>query len=273
LKTKYEEDNYANNHTSVWGSYFKDGKWGYRCCHSLMKNTYCVGKKGYANDIETFTRMPASKQIKPKPAEAMKIPEKPEITEIVAKEENKKRKKKESESESSSSSSSAEEESEHELEEKEKEEVINEDDTERQQEMEEEMKKEKEKRAKKEHQRKVKREKRKRQKDRNREKREKDGKDGKRKRKRKESVSSSSSSSDSDVDLKKKKYDPELRAAIKKVMKEQKEGKVMKQMDDRERAYHSQYETPKAPTAVELEAYNLTRIHASDPMASLMSNK
>lgn len=96
---------YHNNHTSVWGSYWKDGQWGYRCCHSLMKNTYCVGAKGYANELETYTRMPPSKQIKPKPAEALKVPEKPEITDIVEKEENKKRNKKESESESSSSSS------------------------------------------------------------------------------------------------------------------------------------------------------------------------
>jgi pre-mRNA-processing factor SLU7 len=31
------------NHKSVWGSYWKDGKWGYACCHALLKNAYCGG--------------------------------------------------------------------------------------------------------------------------------------------------------------------------------------------------------------------------------------
>ncbi|ORY04997.1 hypothetical protein K493DRAFT_275392 [Basidiobolus meristosporus CBS 931.73] len=41
-KSKYEEDVYINNHTSVWGSYWEDGNWGYKCCHSFIKNSYCV---------------------------------------------------------------------------------------------------------------------------------------------------------------------------------------------------------------------------------------
>lgn len=52
-KTKYEEDVYINNHTSVWGSYFNKNKWawGYACCHSLVKNSYCVGEaKREVND-------------------------------------------------------------------------------------------------------------------------------------------------------------------------------------------------------------------------------
>ncbi|CAM9024661.1 unnamed protein product [Wickerhamomyces anomalus] len=40
-KSKYPEDVYHNNHTSVWGSYYSDGKWGYGCCKSLYKNSYC----------------------------------------------------------------------------------------------------------------------------------------------------------------------------------------------------------------------------------------
>lgn len=39
----YEEDVYINNHSSVWGSYWSDGQWGYRCCHSMIKNSYCTG--------------------------------------------------------------------------------------------------------------------------------------------------------------------------------------------------------------------------------------
>lgn len=41
----YEEDVYHNNHTTVWGSYWLDGHWGYKCCKSLIKNSYCIGLK------------------------------------------------------------------------------------------------------------------------------------------------------------------------------------------------------------------------------------
>lgn len=37
FRSKYEEDVLINNHTSVWGSYWKDGQWGYKCCHSFIK--------------------------------------------------------------------------------------------------------------------------------------------------------------------------------------------------------------------------------------------
>lgn len=49
-KTKYEEDVFINNHTEVWGSYFSRSRmcWGFACCHSLTKNSYCTGVKGKA---------------------------------------------------------------------------------------------------------------------------------------------------------------------------------------------------------------------------------
>lgn len=52
-RTKYEEDVYNNNHTSVWGSYYSkhNRKWGYSCCHSLARSSYCVGEIG-----KTFTQ-------------------------------------------------------------------------------------------------------------------------------------------------------------------------------------------------------------------------
>ncbi|KAL1563477.1 pre-mRNA-splicing factor SLU7-like isoform X3 [Salvia divinorum] len=31
--SKYEEDVYTNNHTNVWGSWWKNHQWGYKCCH------------------------------------------------------------------------------------------------------------------------------------------------------------------------------------------------------------------------------------------------
>lgn len=40
--SRYPEDVYVNNHTSVWGSYWKGGQWGYKCCHSFIK--VCVAQ-------------------------------------------------------------------------------------------------------------------------------------------------------------------------------------------------------------------------------------
>ena len=47
IKSKYEEDVFINDHTSVWGSWFnKHLGWGYHCCHSNEKMSYCMGIKG-----------------------------------------------------------------------------------------------------------------------------------------------------------------------------------------------------------------------------------
>ncbi|KAL9887286.1 pre-mRNA-splicing factor Slu7-like isoform 1-T1 [Glossina fuscipes fuscipes] len=40
----YEEDIYLSNRTTVWGSYW-NGRWGYKCCKSFIRNSYCVGAK------------------------------------------------------------------------------------------------------------------------------------------------------------------------------------------------------------------------------------
>ncbi|KAG0461958.1 hypothetical protein HPP92_020434 [Vanilla planifolia] len=45
-RSKYEEDVYINNHTSVWGSWWKDHQWGYKCCKQLIRNSYCTGSAG-----------------------------------------------------------------------------------------------------------------------------------------------------------------------------------------------------------------------------------
>ncbi|KAJ3103819.1 mRNA splicing protein [Phlyctochytrium planicorne] len=45
-KSKYEEDVYLLNHTSIWGSFWKDGRWGFACCHSFSKQSYCTGQAG-----------------------------------------------------------------------------------------------------------------------------------------------------------------------------------------------------------------------------------
>ncbi|KAI2620556.1 Pre-mRNA splicing Prp18-interacting factor-domain-containing protein [Hypoxylon sp. NC1633] len=45
-RSKYDEDVFTNNHTSVWGSWWSNFKWGYACCHSSIKNSYCTGEEG-----------------------------------------------------------------------------------------------------------------------------------------------------------------------------------------------------------------------------------
>ncbi|TKS72457.1 Pre-mRNA-splicing factor SLU7 [Collichthys lucidus] len=45
-RSKYEEDVLINNHTCIWGSFWKDGFWGYKCCHSMVKQSYCTGDTG-----------------------------------------------------------------------------------------------------------------------------------------------------------------------------------------------------------------------------------
>lgn len=45
-RSKYEEDVFINNHTTVWGSWFKDFQWGYKCCKQTIRNSYCTGAAG-----------------------------------------------------------------------------------------------------------------------------------------------------------------------------------------------------------------------------------
>ncbi|CAG7721421.1 unnamed protein product [Allacma fusca] len=53
IRSKYEEDVYPNNHSSVYGSYWRDGQWGYQCCHSLIRLSYCTGQAGRSVNDET----------------------------------------------------------------------------------------------------------------------------------------------------------------------------------------------------------------------------
>lgn len=47
-RSKYAEDVYINNHTSVWGSWYDvaTSQWGYACCHSTVHISYCTGQAG-----------------------------------------------------------------------------------------------------------------------------------------------------------------------------------------------------------------------------------
>jgi len=51
-KSKYDEEVRINNHTTCWGSFWKDGLWGYKCCRSTIKMSYCVGLKNTEEDKE-----------------------------------------------------------------------------------------------------------------------------------------------------------------------------------------------------------------------------
>lgn len=59
-KSRYEEDVLVNNHTAVWGSWWHDGQWGYACCHSTVKQSYCVGAAGAAAAEESAEQLAAN---------------------------------------------------------------------------------------------------------------------------------------------------------------------------------------------------------------------
>ena len=46
-RSRYDEDVYPGNHTSVWGSWYSPlGEWGFACCHLTTKSAYCTGEQG-----------------------------------------------------------------------------------------------------------------------------------------------------------------------------------------------------------------------------------
>jgi len=53
VRSRYEEDVYLQNHTSVWGSFWNAGQWGYACCKSTVKNSYCTGARGIEVALES----------------------------------------------------------------------------------------------------------------------------------------------------------------------------------------------------------------------------
>ncbi|KAH0560891.1 pre-mRNA-splicing factor Slu7 [Cotesia glomerata] len=94
IRSRYEEDVFIHNHTSVWGSWWCKGQWGFKCCHSYSKNSYCTGEAGIAA-AEAAQNMTA-------PSRSGEVEEKEEP--------KKKSKKQKDESSSSDSSSSSEDE-------------------------------------------------------------------------------------------------------------------------------------------------------------------
>ncbi|ELV12288.1 Pre-mRNA-splicing factor SLU7 [Tupaia chinensis] len=103
--SKYEEDVKINNHTHIWGSYWKEGRWGYKCCHSFFKYSYCTGEAGkeVVNSEEGIINDIAGEEGVKKPQTLM------EMHQEKLKEEKKKKKKKKKKHRKSSSDSDDEE--------------------------------------------------------------------------------------------------------------------------------------------------------------------
>ncbi|NXC15306.1 SLU7 factor, partial [Corythaeola cristata] len=95
--SKYEEDVKINNHTCIWGSYWKEGKWGYKCCHSFVKYSYCTGEAGKEiadTEASLLEEQPREEEHMTKPKTLM------EIHQEKQKEKKKKKHKKTSNSDS-----------------------------------------------------------------------------------------------------------------------------------------------------------------------------
>ncbi|KAI8046047.1 pre-mRNA-splicing factor Slu7 [Drosophila gunungcola] len=76
----YEEDVYINNHTTVWGSFWNAGRWGYKCCKSFIKNSYCVGMQepeGYSDQHPTSSSSAAAASAETPAQIQFKVPEVP----------------------------------------------------------------------------------------------------------------------------------------------------------------------------------------------------
>ncbi|CAO2579413.1 Pre-mRNA-splicing factor SLU7 [Lemmus lemmus] len=88
--SKYEEDVKIHNHTHIWGSYWKDGWWEYKCCHLFFKYSYCTGEGGKesVNSEECIISDTAGEEPAKKPQTLM------ELHQEKLKEEEKKKKKK-----------------------------------------------------------------------------------------------------------------------------------------------------------------------------------
>uniref|UniRef100_A0A673TSK4 Pre-mRNA-splicing factor SLU7 n=1 Tax=Suricata suricatta TaxID=37032 RepID=A0A673TSK4_SURSU len=103
--SKYEEDVKIHNHTHIWGSYWKEGRWGYKCCHSFFKYSYCTGEAGKetANSEECVINDLTGEESMKKPQTLM------EMHQEKLKEDKKKKKKKKKKHRKSSSDSDDEE--------------------------------------------------------------------------------------------------------------------------------------------------------------------
>ncbi|GAU99106.1 hypothetical protein RvY_10150 [Ramazzottius varieornatus] len=211
VRSRYEEDVYNQNHTTVWGSFWENGSWGYKCCHSFVKMSYCTGVAGIlarrGKEVEkdevgpgSPTEAPPARTEAPTPIEN-KFGKPADVSSTRAKRVSKgdsnsglsRQKRKRSKSSSSSSSSSSD-----------------------------------------------------------------------------SAGSSSSSSSSEDEEGEEEKRKKKVAAALKAQEEQQKEAERLMNVDERRRPYNS-LAAPKKITEEEMEAYQLRKVHADDPMAGFMN--
>jgi len=250
VKSKYIEDEYIQNHSSVWGSFWTNGHWGYRCCHSTVKQSYCTGDAGKNAGEEGQLEMLTSKAWE-KPA--------PNDADIDADDQK--------DAKSSDDSDDDDDDSE-----------------------EERKKRKKLKRKMKREKRKEKRRKKKKQKkkkkssddsdddsdDSGHDSDSDDGESKKKKKKKNKKKKKSSKSDDDDGSSSEEEEDEEaakkkkIEAAIKEQAKERRKAEELLAIDERKRPYNSHYATKK-PTEEEMEAFRLKNIHPDDPMAAFLT--
>lgn len=104
IRSQYEEDVFTNNHTSVWGSFWKDGVWGYKCCESTIKNSYCVGDNGKTSGL---ARPPMDSEPIAGPSKIVTSDYQRELPPVVTRKQTKKDSDDKEDEESGSSSSSS----------------------------------------------------------------------------------------------------------------------------------------------------------------------
>lgn len=106
VRSKYEEDVFINNHTTVWGSYWNAGSWGYKCCCSTIKESYCTGQAGIEAAKERSKIAIEDEEEEEAPQKSLVEQHKETMKEKKKKKKKKNKHKKRKKKESSSSSSS-----------------------------------------------------------------------------------------------------------------------------------------------------------------------
>lgn len=84
-KSKYEENVFPSNHTSVWGSYFdtRSMRWGFQCCHSLTFKSYCTGEAGRVANDESNSVLNVDTAGERKMLEGRKVGEESKVPEMA----------------------------------------------------------------------------------------------------------------------------------------------------------------------------------------------
>uniref|UniRef100_W5MSX8 Pre-mRNA-splicing factor SLU7 n=2 Tax=Lepisosteus oculatus TaxID=7918 RepID=W5MSX8_LEPOC len=96
-RSKYEEDVLINNHTCIWGSYWKEGRWGYKCCYSFIKQSYCTGEAGVQSNTNPAC-VPFEEEMSQQQEEPKSLLEMHQEKMMKKKKKKKKHKKKDSDS-------------------------------------------------------------------------------------------------------------------------------------------------------------------------------